>query len=86
MANVAFRKGTAQALGSVTPVNGTFYFTTDSHKLYLADNDALVDLTHFINYINNQSSLPSTADDGDMYYITSENILCIRNRSAAGWT
>lgn len=87
MANVAFRKGTAQALGSVTPVNGTFYFTTDSHKLYLADNDALVDLTHFINYINNQASLPSSADDGDMYYITSDNILCIRNRSAAnGWT
>ena len=84
MANVAFRKGTELALGSVTPVEGTFYFTTDSHKLYLGDeNNRLVDLTHFINYVESTTDLPSTAKEGSMYYVTGSNIFCIRNNNSS---
>lgn len=84
MANVAFKRGPASQLSAAPKVDGTFYLTTDSHKLYVYDNNKLVDLTHFINYVATQSALPSSADVGDIYYITGENILCIR--TASGWT
>lgn len=84
MANVAFKRGLASQLSAAAKVDGTFYLTTDTHKLYVYNNNELVDLTHFINYVATQSALPSSADVGDIYYITGENILCIR--TASGWT
>ena len=86
MANVAFRRGNKANLPQ-SAVDGVFYYTRDTHKLYIGDGTTMVDLSHFINYVNTQANLPSVADDGDMYYIKNDNILCIRDSNATGgWT
>ena len=79
MANVAFKSGLSSALSSATKTEGTFYLTTDTHKLYVYRDSQLIDLNHFIKFVSSQSALLSlNAEVGDIAYITNENILCYR--------
>lgn len=91
MANVGFKRGTAAALQTLmsqnsvsTPkfIEGTFYLTTDTDKLYFAQsNSELVDLNQYIRIWNSNTALPTTADAplqvGDIYYWEPRNILAI---------
>lgn len=102
MANVGFKRGSASALASLiaananTPqfVEGTFYLTNDTNKLYFAQaNNKLVDLNQYIQ-IWNKSALPTIADapniaPGDIYYWEPQNILAIVKSVSGGsvsWT
>ena len=83
MANVYFKKGQQSALDNLNSyVAGSFYLTEDTNRLYFAQtNNNLVPLNQFIHFVSTRADLPSPASatlkDGDIYYIQTENILCI---------
>ena len=90
MPNVMFKRGTQSALDALTSsniVDGSFYLTTDTNRLYVGKNDngtnKLEELNQSITIVNNYSDLPrSTSDNtkaikgsrvavGQFYYINS---------------
>lgn len=76
MANVAFKSGLAKDLASAVKTEGTFYLTTDTHKLYVYRNSELIDLNHFIKFVSTQSQLFALdAQIGDFAYVINDNIL-----------
>lgn len=80
MANIAFKRGLQSALAAstFTPDDGTFYLTTDSHRLYVGQGDALVDLNKYIKEVANQTELMELpAENGDFVYIKEGNILVV---------
>lgn len=83
MANVYFKRGHQAALDAMTSwVEGSFYLTDDTNRLYFAQaNNKLVDLNQYIHFVANYNALPNpssaTLKNGDMYYLQSENILCV---------
>ena len=73
MANVLFKKG-LQASLPVSRDAGTFYVTTDTHRLYLG-NDLL---SQAVEVVENINALPSSAAvkvKGQFYYAEAENVL-----------
>lgn len=91
MANVRFKRGTHESLEKLLAKNGTagsfiegaFYLTTDSDRLYFAQSDSeLVHLNHNVIHVASISELNkhwSTAVNGDFYYCAAENVLCTKN-------
>lgn len=80
MANIAFKRGLQSALAAstFTPDDGTFYLTTDSHRLYVGQGDALVDLNKYIKEVANQTALMELpAENGDFVYVKEGNILVV---------
>ena len=83
MANVYFKRGHQAALDAMTSwVEGSFYLTDDTNRLYFAQADnKLVDLNQYIHFVANYNALPNTSSatlkNGDMYYLQTENILCV---------
>lgn len=94
MSQVRFLRGTQSSLTTLltklennqaTVNEGSFYLTSDTGRLYYAkDTTHLLDLNQFIRTVATQSALPETATVGDYYYITADNILCVK--TASGWT
>ena len=98
--NVNFKRGTHAALMALKTgagyVDGTFYLTTDTNRLYFSQNGNLVDLNQYIHMATgiNPSSPPSSSttgyanlQQGDIYYWSDRNILAICDDPAAGeWT
>lgn len=60
---------------------GTFYVTSDTHRLYLGSDL----LSQAVLVVKNLSQLPSSADAGQIAYVSEGNILCIKKESD-GWT
>jgi hypothetical protein len=90
--NVGFKFGTQANLNKLTSaqlVAGSFYLTSDSHRLYYAQEDgsttSLVDLNKYIKQYATLSALPSGAEDGDFAYIAEGNIFAVYSASKAGW-
>lgn len=77
----------AKAVNSV--VEGAFYLTEDSHRLYYgASNSSLVALNEGVTVVNNIGDLPDPGADpsinaelltGQFYYVKSANILAVYN-------
>lgn len=95
MANVSFLRGTQAKLdallASQSPnyVEGAFYLTTDSDRLYFAQSSTeLVHLNHNIIHVANIAALPNISDAvvGDFYYAIEENVLCTKKKDGASWT
>lgn len=104
MANVYFSRGTQASLNSLPAskkVDGTFYLTTDTNRLYVAKNIGtesapnvqLVELNQSINIVPAKGNLPTNttaADIGQFYYISGTNILCVYTgqtaENSSGWT
>lgn len=104
MANVYFSRGTQASLNSLPAskkVDGTFYLTTDTNRLYVAKNIGtesapnvqLVELNQSINIVAAKGNLPTNttaADIGQFYYISGDNILCVYTgqtaENSSGWT
>lgn len=84
MAEILFRRGTHANLPS-TAVDGAFYLTTDSHRLYAGIGTELVDLNQYITILDNSAALTSLTNiqEGDFVYLKAENILAVR--SGAAW-
>lgn len=85
MANVYFKRGSQAVLDAYNGsgyTEGAFYLTNDTNRLYFAQSSTnLVNLNQYIHFVANSSALPNsssaTLKDGDIYYLQSENILCI---------
>ncbi len=92
MANVYFKRGTQQELDNLqTYVEGAFYLTSDTDRLYFAQaSNRLADLNQYI-HVYTGTSLPaeSSLHDGDFYYWTNNNILMVyraaNGDNPAGW-
>lgn len=77
MANIAFKRGLHAALPA-TAVDGCFYLTTDTNRLYVGQGTSMVELNKSITEVAQVSDLPKKgAADGQFYYATKENVLCI---------
>lgn len=93
---IQFKRGSLQNFNALktrnetTPAyeNGTFYFVEDTNRLYLAKtNSDLVDLNQWIHSVATTNDLPSTAQDGDFYYITGANVFAVYNSAnSPAWT
>lgn len=97
MANVQFKRGTQASLETLLAkqgtagsyVEGAFYLTTDSDRLYFAQSDKeLVHLNHNVIHVTEIKDLPALADaiTGDFYYCVKENVLCTKKTGATEWT
>lgn len=84
MANIAFKRGLHAALPA-TAVDGCFYLTTDTNRLYVGQGTSMVELNKSITEVARVADLPETnIEDGQFYYAVAENVLCIRKDGA--WT
>lgn len=80
---VKFLRGLQSALPT-TGVPGSFYLTTDTHRLYTAQADGkIVPVNEGVVTVDNVAALDSIpANAGDFFYATEENILCVYNGQA----
>lgn len=87
MANVLFKQGTQDKLDQIrsarSATEGTFYLTSDSHRMYLgiSTGDA-VPVNEGVTTVPSLDDLPKSAAHlhvGQFYYVTAGNILCVFN-------
>lgn len=102
MANVGFKLGTQAKVDALlkTPgtsvVEGSFYLTSDTHRLYIGQKAAASDTNAQLFPVNEGVITVATTDDlpkvssdadksvyaGRFYYVTNGNILCVYNGSS----
>ena len=82
MANLLFKRGTHASLPS-TAVDGAFYLTTDTHRLYAGIGTELVDLNKYIKVVESISALTSLENpqEGDFAYSVEGNVLAVYHDS-----
>lgn len=77
-----FKRGTQASLNTITEsIDGAFYLTTDTHRLYIGDGAKPKLLNQTVQIVDSYKNLPTTAAINDFYYTTQENILCVYNGS-----
>lgn len=90
MAQVMFKKGLSTALPKTGLVEGAFYLTTDTDKLYICnDGNKLSLLNQVVHSVTNINALPKIADAavGEFYYCLDENVLATKKAAAdTSWT
>lgn len=96
MANVSFKRGLQASIDAIlkdktSVVEGAFYLTTDTDRLYFAQSEKeLVHLNQYVVHVAKVEDLPpfNEAAVGDFYYAEQENILCTKRGGAeqTGWT
>lgn len=75
-ANVMFKRGLHANLPTSGIVDGSFYLTTDTNRLYVGQGEKLVELNKSITSVNTSADLPKTnVAIGQFYYIIEGNIL-----------
>ena len=84
--NVRFLLGTQEKLNTMmtgkSGVNGTFYLTSDTHRLYVGTSDGSVQpVNEGVTTVKNLTALQGLQkpNAGEFYYLTDENILCVYN-------
>lgn len=87
--NVLFRRGLQASLAQQTAIDGAFYLTTDTHRLYMGYNGGIHQVNPGITKVAKVADLPSSnqisaADYGQFFYAEAENILCIYHPTE-GW-
>lgn len=87
MANVAFKRGLSTSLPT-TAVDGVFYLTTDTNRLYVGNGTTMAELNRYIVTVNSTANLPTSPALGDFCYIKDENILavCTSTTGSSKWT
>lgn len=74
MANVLFKRGRQANLPKSDIIDGAFYLTTDTNRLYVGNNTELVELNKSITVVESVSELPKTGVEvGQFYYIAGTN-------------
>ena len=85
MANVIFKRGEHQYLPTSGAIEGAFYLTTDSDRLYVGKADGtLADLNKYVKLIDSLAdgaTLPE-GREGDFLYIKDSNILAVHTNGA----
>lgn len=88
MANVSFKRGTAAQLGQLTSfVEGAFYLTTDTNRLYVANSSTkLSDLNKYVRVVKDitEANALTGTEDGDFVYINEGNIFAVKKNGS--WT
>ena len=85
MANVMFKRGLHSALPKTGIVDGAFYLTTDTNRLYVGQGTELVELNKSITTVATQANLPSTGiAEGQFYYVANDGILCWYGTASSG--
>lgn len=88
MANdkVMFKRGSQANLATATIVNGAFYLTDDTNRLYIGKDGKAVPVNQGVITVKNVTYLPGNsnaptekAEQGQFYYSTTENVLCIKS-------
>lgn len=83
MAEVMFKRGLQANLPQSKIVEGCFYLTTDSNRLYIGkDETTMALLNQTVQIVDNLDILKqsaATANKNDFYYCTDENILAVYN-------
>ena len=79
---LSFKCGSQAALapyiaGTKTAVDGTFYLTNDTSRLYVGNNGKAVPVNQGVINVASVSALPTTGEYGQFYYAQAENILCV---------
>lgn len=86
MANVLFKRGLQADLPVSNAIEGSFYLTTDTHRLYYGNADGGVDLlSQAIAEVATQTALnalTSLQQEGQFVYISDENILAVYHSGA----
>lgn len=84
--NVRFLLGTQANLNTMmtgkSGANGTFYLTSDTHRLYVGTSDGSVQpVNEGVTTVKNLTALQGLQkpNPGEFYYLTDENILCVYN-------
>lgn len=91
MANILFKRGLHQNLPT-TAIDGAFYLTEDTHRLYAGIGTKLVDLNQYIQIVETVSDLDKLTNVqlGDFAYINTGNILAVYREhpttKVKGWT
>ena len=74
MANVLFKRGLQANLPKSNIIDGAFYLTTDTNRLYVGNNTELVELNKSITVVESVDKLPKTGVEvGQFYYIAGTN-------------
>ena len=74
MANVLFKRGLQANLPKSNIIDGAFYLTTDTNRLYVGNNTELVELNKSITVVDSVDKLPKTdVEVGQFYYISGDN-------------
>lgn len=76
------------AAGGQAAVDGTFYLTNDTSRLYVGNNGKAVPVNQGVITVANIASLPTPGEAGQFYYAESENVLAVwsgRNDSDGVW-
>ena len=83
MANVLFKRGLQNQLPTSGIIDGAFYLTTDTNRLYVGNGSELALLNQSINIIATQNDLPKNGGAGlnDFYFIKEGNVLAYYNGS-----
>lgn len=88
--NVCFLLGTQEKLNTMmtgkSGTNGTFYLTSDTHRLYIGTSDGSVQpVNEGVTTVKNLTALQGLQkpNAGEFYYLADENILCVYN--GASW-
>lgn len=86
MANILFKRGLHANLPAAA-VDGAFYLTTDSHRLYAGIGTELVDLNKYIRSFETYTALTTdwtNPQPGDFAYIKGGNILAVYQTDDTG--
>ena len=81
--NILFKRGLHSALANAAVIDGAFYLTTDSHRLYAGIGSELVDLNQYIQVVStvdgatNSLAALQNVQAGDFAYVQTGNILAI---------
>lgn len=94
MANVFFKRGLHSQLKTAAVVDGAFYLTEDTHRLYAGIGSQLVDLNKYIEVVGSLNDLPTeNVEAGDFVWVQDKNILAVCTDKVqaaagggAGWT
>ena len=90
MAQVMFKRGAESALPKTGLIEGAFYLTTDTDKLYVCnDGQKLSLLNQVVHNVANIGALPTigNAAVGEFYYCLQENVLATKKTAAdESWT
>lgn len=88
-ANIGFKVGTQAAVdlllaagSNAGATHGTFYLTSDTHRLYIGNSDtSLSSVNEGVITVADTNHLPITSESitGTFYYAAAENILCVYN-------
>lgn len=81
MANIAFKRGPHSNLPWSSAIDGCFYLTNDTNRLYVGKGTQLVDLNKYIKVVSSIEELTSLENkqNGDFAYISGGNILAVYN-------